>query len=1147
MAGAISDAARFRVTSVSIPSLGDTTDGIVHLGTPQLALTSPSMADTFLLGETVSIGWTRQFSPGDARVALSRNGASGPWEELGVTNGNMLPWIVTGAVTSAARLRVSLVALPSVVSMTSFDCAITTPGITMTAPIAGATYALGRDLAITWNRTLAAGAVTVYVQRNAGPLEPLRAGVSGDSIHWTAMGAATANARIVVRASAGGVEGQSGNFALAAPSLSLVSPTGGDSVAVGDSVLIQWQRGAQTDPVRIELNRYYPAGTWTTLATNVAGASHPWVVTGSASSHARLRVVSMLDANLGDTTGSDLQIVVPTLSLTALGSSSLPIGFSVTVTWTRTGFSGPVNLYLSRDGGVSWPEMLAGNLSGSSFVWIPAAPACPQAKVKVTRASDGTVNAQSASFALVMPQLAVTYPAGGETMAVGQTVTLRWTRTDHPAPVNVLLNRNFLMRSWELLAENVNTDSLVWAVDGAATNAARLRIVSTANPAWIAESPDFALQGAALQLLAPVAGTDALVGDTLQVEWQRISLTAPVRVLLKRAGGITDTLAAGSTGNLVRAAVRAPEAVSAWVVLETTTGTMLRDSVTVNGPFLPRLTLSAPTDGARWVAGHEQTIRFARAHAAGAVVVRMNTNYPSGAWATLGTASADSFLFVPNGPETSTLAVVVALALRPDVSDTAFGLRLVRPALTLAPLAPNPCQIGESVAMTWQNHEVDGVVELAISRVYPFSSWQTLYAGTDSGFVWVATGDTSAMARLRLRSMNHAQAADTSELFSIRPSSLVFNQPITTGTDTAGSILHLAWTSFAAVRLELSRDAENTEWQLVADSIVGGSYNWSVTGPETATLRFRVSLRSNPAMQALSAMRRVVVPALNLALGGETWYVGESHWIRWDRIHYTGSVALEFTAGDRAEPWTPLANNVVSDSFLWTVTGPAADLVALRLTASNNPALTDTTDQPLQIALPGIRVVAPNGGDTLIAEQQIRLRWEGVGFSGGVGIGLWRGAPVNRFDTLFVNTPNDSSEIWTINGPAAENCYLIVVSLTQNAIFDTSDARFTILDPGTPVTDPDPFSRPVDYALNAPYPNPFNSTAMIEYVVPRAGRVSLRIYDMLGREVAALVDDEWPAGTHRIAWQADRAASGTYFVRMQSGEFNAVRKLQLIR
>ena len=80
--------------------------------------------------------------------------------------------------------------------------------------------------------------------------------------------------------------------------------------------------------MRVDLNRDYPAGAWTTLATNLAGTSQTWVVTGPASTHARLRVVSTMDAALGDTTGSDLQIAAPSLALAPLGVTALPIGFA---------------------------------------------------------------------------------------------------------------------------------------------------------------------------------------------------------------------------------------------------------------------------------------------------------------------------------------------------------------------------------------------------------------------------------------------------------------------------------------------------------------------------------------------------------------------------------------------------------------------------------------------------------------------------------------------------------------------------------------------------------------------------------------------------------------------------------------------------
>jgi hypothetical protein len=162
-----------------------------------------------------------------------------------------------------------------------------------------------------------------------------------------------------------------------------------------------------------------------------------------------------------------------------------------------------------------------------------------------------------------------------------------------------------------------------------------------------------------------------------------------------------------------------------------------------------------------------------------------------------------------------------------------------------------------------------------------------------------------------------------------------------------------------------------------------------------------------------------------------------------------------------------------------------------------------------------------------------------------VGIGLWRGDPVNRFDTLFADTPNDSSEIWEVSGPAAHDCYLIVVSLSNPALFDTSDAHFGITD-GSSASDALP-GLPREYSLSAPYPNPFNSTTNIEFALPRDGQVSLVIFDIMGREVERLVDEPRRAGLHRALWRADRAASGTYFVRLGSGDFQAVRRLQLIK
>jgi photosystem II stability/assembly factor-like uncharacterized protein len=88
---------------------------------------------------------------------------------------------------------------------------------------------------------------------------------------------------------------------------------------------------------------------------------------------------------------------------------------------------------------------------------------------------------------------------------------------------------------------------------------------------------------------------------------------------------------------------------------------------------------------------------------------------------------------------------------------------------------------------------------------------------------------------------------------------------------------------------------------------------------------------------------------------------------------------------------------------------------------------------------------------------------------------------------------------------------------------------------------------PGRFALETNYPNPFNPSTTISYSLPHSENVTLKVYDMLGREVAALVDGRKEAGNHSVSWQADNFASGVYFYQLRSGGFVQVRKLLLLR
>jgi uncharacterized protein (DUF362 family) len=88
------------------------------------------------------------------------------------------------------------------------------------------------------------------------------------------------------------------------------------------------------------------------------------------------------------------------------------------------------------------------------------------------------------------------------------------------------------------------------------------------------------------------------------------------------------------------------------------------------------------------------------------------------------------------------------------------------------------------------------------------------------------------------------------------------------------------------------------------------------------------------------------------------------------------------------------------------------------------------------------------------------------------------------------------------------------------------------------------------FELKHCYPNPFNPTTTIEYQVPGIGKrfiVSLKIFDMLGREVTTLVHEEKTAGTYSVAWNASNSASGVYFYKLTAGNFSQVKKMMLMK
>ncbi len=90
-------------------------------------------------------------------------------------------------------------------------------------------------------------------------------------------------------------------------------------------------------------------------------------------------------------------------------------------------------------------------------------------------------------------------------------------------------------------------------------------------------------------------------------------------------------------------------------------------------------------------------------------------------------------------------------------------------------------------------------------------------------------------------------------------------------------------------------------------------------------------------------------------------------------------------------------------------------------------------------------------------------------------------------------------------------------------------------------------NKPIGFYLGQNYPNPFNPTTTVHYSIPQRSNVSLKVYDVLGNEVATLVNEEKIAGSYEVEFKAENLSSGIYFYTLQAGSFTQTKKLILMK
>ena len=170
-------------------------------------------------------------------------------------------------------------------------------------------------------------------------------------------------------------------------------------------------------------------------------------------------------------------------------------------------------------------------------------------------------------------------------------------------------------------------------------------------------------------------------------------------------------------------------------------------------------------------------------------------------------------------------------------------------------------------------------------------------------------------------------------------------------------------------------------------------------------------------------------------------------------------------------------------------------------------------------------------GDFILDDAAIHFRWPDSTYLS------------ERCDSMFLTYYDSALGLQTIN-----------MFTIDSVVFDSAGARgihtIMIYKYGVKLVDAvrDPKAeRPTGFSLAQAFPNPFNSQTNISFSLATRTHVTLKVYDVLGREIAVLVDEDKSPGGYSVEWAANGVASGLYFYTLKAGEFTETKKVQLVK
>jgi len=1147
---------KVRVSLVSSPDI-NSVNFVFFTISKSLNVKSPNGGENWTVGSSRNITWDRDPSINFIRIQYtSDNGLD--WSDINTYVDASLgsyTWTMPNIYSPACLVRITDV--NNVSNCDTSDSKFTilsTPTVSVTRPNGGEIFETGAQESITWNSTFITTVRIDYSIDNGTSWNLIASSLqSTGSYTWNVPNLKSNQCRIKITDEANtNVFDLSDAVFTINPRIVVTSPNGSENLPVASTFPITW---ASSNVANVKIDYSSDNGNgWTNivLSTPASAGTYSWTVPSSGSAVCLIKISDASKPQIYDVSDNVFTISNKIAVLKPNGGESWQSGSSQTILWSSNGIAN-VSISFSTNNGVAWSNIGSATAGGGSYAWTVPAIAGNQYLVKISDATNPNVYDLSDGY-FTVSSLSLKTPIGGENYPIGSTQSITWT-SSYIGKVRLEYSIDNGL-DWQLIADSLQSNgNFYWQVPNTPSAQCKVRISDSGNLVTNSISANnFSItEIPAVTVLYPNGKENFAIGKTETIKWKSSSVSN-VKIEYSINSGTAWTTVTSSTPSTGTYPWTVPATLSNLCKVRISDTSRPGVSDVSDSVFtitnLPAITVLAPIGAENLPVGSIFTIKWSSSNVSN---VKIDYTINGVDWTTIESSILSAGVYdwtVPNTPSVQ-CRIRVSDASNQAVCNMSPKLFTISASPYIRVTSPNgkeSWQIGKTQSITWTSNNTNDVkIDYSINNG---STWSNVVADTKStgAYPWIIPNTPSTQCRVRISDVLKSSVADASDsVFTITaPPNLTVRYPNGGESLRAGTLQNLTWTSTNVDSVKIEYSINNgVTWNAIVKSFPStGIFIWTVPEVSSYQCLVRISgVSDNNIVDMSDNVFTIAVIDLITPIDGETILSSSAYNITWRSSGIT-NMKIEYTL-NQGVVWITIAQSVsaLTGVYAWSVPSGSMPQCRIKISDVSRPTIFDMNENDFSIKQ--IIVVSPvESSQWKVGSTQI-IQWRSLNVA---NVKLEYTANNGAiWDTIAAKVPSSVGYYyWIVPDSPSQLCIVRISDASNQTMYATNRNNFGITDL-TAVETNSGNEKPASYSLMQNYPNPFNPVTQIKYQIPSDGFTSLKIYDLLGREVGVLVNEEKRAGSYQVRFNGSSLSSGVYIYRLQSGSYTCAKKLILIK